>query len=193
MQHFKSQKSALAGLCFAEQSVVRCLVCQELHWPFAVPNAEVPPLRHWYAVPHSPRSRSAPCPSTILPTDKCHLKHPKLLPCSFLHLGVHRHCPVMSHPCGDLRCCWALLVPVPRVAMCSALWGPSFWSLDTFFPRAVVKLFRDPPLSEPQSHPNLLGLSYWDVSQNSRSQLRERILLLIPQKLNLCLKPHMVQ
>lgn len=190
MQHFKSQKSALAELCWAISHSLPCLsgtalaICSSQCWGYPLFVTAMLFL--------------------ILQGPDQHLATPQSFRLTNVILNTPSYCrvppswgpqaPSSDVPSfWDLHCCWALLVPVPRVAMCSALWGPSFWSLDTFFPRAVVKLFPDPPLSEPQSHPNLLGLSYWDVSQNSRSQLRERICLLIPWKLNLCLKPHMVQ
>lgn len=71
-----------------------------------------------------------------------------------------QHHPAMPHPsraCTSTELCWFL---VTKVATGSARWGASFWSLVTFLSRAMLRLFPDPPLSEAQSHPKSLGLSY---------------------------------
>lgn len=109
IQYFKSQKSVMAEFCWAFS---HCLVCQELTWSFAVHKAKVPSLSHCsvsIAIPRSPWSRSASCHSTILPTDKFHRKHPKLLPCSSI-LGSTAPSS-NAPPLQSLHFYWALLVP----------------------------------------------------------------------------------
>lgn len=91
-------------------------------------------------------------------------------------------------PLQSLHFYWALLVLVTKVAMGFSL-GCLFLEPGHLFVQNHAQAVSWPTIIRAKS----LGLSYWNVPQNSRSQLSERICIPIPQKLNLCLKPHMAQ